>query len=633
MVITSLINLTIGNIIAPDPIWEERERKKVESGEKLTLSDAIGQYFAPDEAFLAKRYPKYKLDDNRIQSADEFETPNASTAFMSPGQMSDTDSYEDDLTEVRKLTLEACHGTAESLAASSKSWEHTKDFFTLCCSMKKLKESKKVKMKKMLQKHPGLALARSVQLGNMCPDGFSPLHAAAYVGNTSVVDVLLEFASNQTRFSKVYYLGLRDNQGRTALHVSADCGHVEVTEKLRMAMAESGSNPIGNEAPIDLCRRTPLGWALTSKNASATKNRKRLESILLSPGDRSIYSQRPLSVRCSSNKKSENRFGRPSTDIAFGYTDMPGRRINMEDALCHHEEIPSHPNISLFGVFDGHGNAAVSDYVSKNMLTCILSTNGFGSQASTSELEECLRQACLDMDEKLMNELADESKKGGSTGIIALITSTHILVANVGDSRAILVQNISNVGDDELQDESIRPDTCVVHKLSEDHTPSLQAERERIETAGLTIKSFEINNSVTEEPSLVWKVSDVSSSSMLGMSRAFGDFDFKKNKDLPNISQAIIALPEIKTYERSKGDLFLVLACDGIWDVMNGEECSSFILNEWKLKSSGEDISRICDNLVQECFDKGSDDNMTALIVSLHNPLVGIGKNLNFGDI
>lgn len=43
MVITSLINLTIGNIIAPDPVWEEEERKKVESGEKLTLSDAIGR--------------------------------------------------------------------------------------------------------------------------------------------------------------------------------------------------------------------------------------------------------------------------------------------------------------------------------------------------------------------------------------------------------------------------------------------------------------------------------------------------------------------------------------------------------------------------------------------------------------
>lgn len=77
------------------------------------------------------------------------------------------------------------------------------------------------------------------------------------------------------------------------------------------------------------------------------------------------------------------------------------------------------------------------------------------------------------------NQASDTS---GSTAVVALITATHCLVANAGDSRAILITA------------SIRHDDVVevnVSEMSKDHTAAVQQERERIEAAGGT--AFVVN--------------------------------------------------------------------------------------------------------------------------------------------
>lgn len=72
----------------------------------------------------------------------------------------------------------------------------------------------------------------------------------------------------------------------------------------------------------------------------------------------------------------------------------------------------------------------------------------------------------------------------------------------------------------------------------------------------------------------------------LRMSRSFGDFYMKQNSHLPPEKQAVIAVPEVMTHTRGPSDAFLVLACDGIYDVMTNQEVVDFFGD--KLGFTGE---------------------------------------------
>ncbi len=62
-------------------------------------------------------------------------------------------------------------------------------------------------------------------------------------------------------------------------------------------------------------------------------------------------------------------------------------------------------------------------------------------------------------------------------------------------------------------------------------------------------------------------------SNRLGASRAFGDFDYKSNAGLPPSGQTVVCMPKVAvrecTYDK---DLYLILACNWIWDIMSNKE-------------------------------------------------------------
>ena len=51
----------------------------------------------------------------------------------------------------------------------------------------------------------------------------------------------------------------------------------------------------------------------------------------------------------------------------------------------------------------------------------------------------------------------------------------------------------------------------------------------------------------------------------LNLTRSFGDFDYKKKKQLPYDKQMITCKPDIREFNRQKGDEFILMGCDGIW--------------------------------------------------------------------
>jgi len=69
-------------------------------------------------------------------------------------------------------------------------------------------------------------------------------------------------------------------------------------------------------------------------------------------------------------------------------------------------------------------------------------------------------------------------------------------------------------------------------------------------------------------------------------------------------------------------DEFIVLACDGIWDVQTNAQCISLIS---EIFAEGEsNVGLVCEEVLDTCLNEGSKDNMTVMILKL--PAQKIGK-------
>ncbi|KAL3912725.1 MAG: hypothetical protein SGPRY_008237 [Prymnesium sp.] len=184
--------------------------------------------------------------------------------------------------------------------------------------------------------------------------------------------------------------------------------------------------------------------------------------------------------------------------------------------------------------------------------------------------------------------------EAGCTAIVACVRGQQLVIANAGDSRAVLCRAGNAV------------------PLSEDHKPSLQSESQRIQQAGgwITVQG-RINGN-------------------LNLSRALGDLKYKGNSSVPASAQIISAEPEVRSHTLTADDEFLVLACDGIWDCMvricpssnNGftnQEVCDFV----RERIASTPLDKIAEQMFDHCISEDpkvtqgiGGDNMTALIVA-----------------
>ena len=714
----------IGQILAPDPNIQKQDEK----AEQSEFAGGVWNVIAPDPNFTASTVssPTDSRDVNK-SSINNNNDNNNSHNRINDETMSSNHSGSDDYNDVdsdiftpskdqqqtpktpstpssndniEKLVLSAAKDLATCVASPIAIWEDHKKLFNFCASTTSLSEKQLKRVKKMFKKDPSLAMVRASKMGNLVPDGFTPLHAAAYVGNYDVAVILIDLCvdndegdkdknnntdldnhindddMNTKECKKEYIVSLdaRDVQGRTPLHIASEQGHVNLVKLLKTKMSErdpNGIEPIGENAPVDLTGRTPLGWAATSREAMACKNINELRTELFSPGDKSVFGKKtPAKDRTGGGKRLNNSDG---MDICYGFAEMPGHRIEMEDAICH--EFPLSLNnvsqadnssieVGFFGVFDGHGDGGVaSRYIADHIVQCLTSTQEWSEYDGNADvLAKALSKACCDIDVDL-KAMVDGSniKNGGSTGIMAIVTPKEIIVGNVGDSRCVLVQRqetkknvdlsealekklVLEESDEESKSQTTTQSHVEVKAMSDDHKPNLPEEKLRIEKAGLEVikETFQIEEN--GEETSIWKIK--SSKGKIAVSRAFGDFDFKSNEDFKFEEQAIISVPEIKIHERDQHrDMYLVLACDGVFDVMSNDEVGAFVAaraEERKQNTTNTDFAELLpevgDDLLKHCLDIGSSDNMTVLIVALPtntNVLIkdGITRKVLFADV
>ncbi|XP_022705831.1 probable protein phosphatase 2C T23F11.1 isoform X2 [Varroa jacobsoni] len=228
--------------------------------------------------------------------------------------------------------------------------------------------------------------------------------------------------------------------------------------------------------------------------------------------------------------------------LKVGASCLQGWRINMEDAHTHLLSLPDDHDAAFFAVYDGHGGAKVAKYASCHVHRKIVSQQAY----QEGNYVRAIQQAFLEVDQDMLNDDVMKEELAGSTGVVVLIKRDDpksmgtMYCGNVGDSRAVC---------------------CIAGRtmpLSFDHKPSNKEEARRINAAGGWVDFNRVNGN-------------------LALSRAFGDFVFKKNEKKPAHEQIVTAFPDVTVEPLTPDHEFVVLACDGIWDVMSNEEVIEFI--------------------------------------------------------
>jgi serine/threonine protein phosphatase PrpC len=243
------------------------------------------------------------------------------------------------------------------------------------------------------------------------------------------------------------------------------------------------------------------------------------------------------------------------------------------------------PRYDFFGVFDGHGGSQVAEELKKHIISFITERICLGhsiEQALEQAFEQLERLVCLRQE---VYEVRGKKRKAcvGSCALLVIIDKRKkiIYTANIGDSRALLVEDGTETA------------------LSSDHKPERPEETDRITKAGATLRPTR-GEGAARIPARV--------DGILAVSRAIGDYHIKCKHP-----GAIIAQPEITTHSIQPVDKALVLACDGIWDVLDNKTASTIVRQQMP------DPLKAAQELVTQAAQRGSRDDLTAMVIAIEH--------------
>lgn len=273
----------------------------------------------------------------------------------------------------------------------------------------------------------------------------------------------------------------------------------------------------------------------------------------------------------------------------------PGLKKTLQDRYVSDESMEELG--VYFAVLDGHGGTQVADHAAKQLHKNIMQQfrqKQVQPASRDEKLRGAIKEAFVQTDKEI---LSMSERKGcqlvGSTCVSALLhgnpklgTALRLVVANLGDSRAVLCR------------------AGVAVPVSEDHKPARMDEKKRVERAGglvLQIRGVPRLAAPTNPNSM--NKSARREYQGLAMTRSFGDMYFKQPSALA------IAEPEVQVLNLSDKDLFAVLATDGIFDVMSNQEVVDMALRQW------EDPAEAAKTIVRAAYKKGSEDNLTVLVI------------------
>ncbi|KAJ0705110.1 putative protein-serine/threonine phosphatase [Helianthus annuus] len=357
-------------------------------------------------------------------------------------------------------------------------------------------------------------------------------------------------------------------------------------------------------------------FAVAASNVVAENNRKRRKVIeKIETKDDDIASIKLKNTVEPNDVKPEEVLDKEGS--RFGLTVVCGRRRDLEDAVAVKPSFcktntPVSDDLHFYGVYDGHGCSHVA-MKCKDRMHEIVKEEVENCEESI-EWKETMVKSFSRMDKdvaELSSSVSSSSSSSncrcelqtpqcdavGSTAVVAVVSPDKIVVSNCGDSRAVLCRN------------------GVAIPLSTDHKPDRPDELARIEEAGGRV--------------IYWDGARVLG--VLAMSRAIGDNYLKPY---------VIPEPEVTITERTAEDECLILASDGLWDVVSNEVACSVarmclrsqevpspprspgsVLNVARGESSDKACSDASILLTKLALARRSTDNVSVLVVDLRRNL------------
>eukprot|EP00960_Hanusia_phi_P073397 768003-Hanusia_phi.AAC.5 len=258
------------------------------------------------------------------------------------------------------------------------------------------------------------------------------------------------------------------------------------------------------------------------------------------------------------------------------------------------------PDLSFFAVFDGHGGEGTAEFVQHHL-----------PRSFAKELRKCLNKklrgsfnTCLvtalkkafKITDNLIKEMIDSRAWGeqsiqgtktcmessGAAAVAAVLCGRELVVAHVGDCRAVMSDK---QGKSKL--------------LTKDHTYYNIEERERVEFLGGNWEHSRLN-------------------SMLGVSRAFGDYCFQTNRKFVGLS----AEPEIFQTTITDEHELLLLASDGFWSEENGQgygfrdSAEAVTCLRTHLQKNNNDLKDALRLAISRAVKCSESDNTTGILIS-----------------
>lgn len=267
-------------------------------------------------------------------------------------------------------------------------------------------------------------------------------------------------------------------------------------------------------------------------------------------------------------EKNDNKKGIIKEIGAWAEQNARHRR-RMEDAHSIQEDFMGDKEKVFIGVYDGHGGKEAAIYASQTLHTVLAEKIG-QNQLSTEELLNVFKETYLETDSRMKGSTVPAHH--GCTAATCLITRSkegekrQLFVANAGDARVVLCR----------QDKAIR--------LTEDHKASDEKEQKRIQEAG----GFIINGRVNGQ---------------IAITRSLGDHLMK---------EYVIGDPFITEIDLEEDDQWLIVACDGLWDVIEDQQAMD-LLNQ----NSSDTCTLLSKKLIYKALQDGSTDNLSVVVVRL----------------
>ncbi|XP_020262144.1 probable protein phosphatase 2C 73 [Asparagus officinalis] len=272
---------------------------------------------------------------------------------------------------------------------------------------------------------------------------------------------------------------------------------------------------------------------------------------------------------------------RGSSSCSSMFSQQGWKGVN-QDAMTIWEDFGGASDTTFCGVFDGHGpyGHRVACYIRDNLpsklssrlnsLQTILDDDNHvepnDDNADTSEFsswKSTFTKAFEELDKELSNHATIDCICSGTTAVSIVKQREHLMIANLGDSRAILCTRDNT-------------NQLVPVQLTVDLKPNLPSEEERITSCRGRVFALD------EEPDVhrIWLPDEDCPG--LAMARAFGDFCLK--------DFGLISTPQVSYRKISEKDEFLVLATDGVWDVLSNEDVIRIISSATKRSDAAKQV-------------------------------------------